>query len=1443
MRTNGGGLFTALDPRQPVTATPYASFAGGVNASGISGVIPSASIGAGSITSNMLAAGSVTVVQLTPGTVAANLAASGLGAVGSGGIVLSENSTSTALQNAGYSRLDGSINVPDKWIDGSLTPLGPASASSTIIAWTGSEMALSGWSEFQSAGGGFYNPAADAWQLINTNGAPVAAQVGVWTGSELLVAGSAQGSFTGARYHRGTAIWSPISTTNAPQNIGTAVWTGSRMIVWGGFTNTGAVYNPVANSWTPMTTVNALASRSGHTVVWTGTRMLVWGGADGAGTLASGGSYDPAANSWTPLSLVNAPLARAGHTAIWTGSRMIVWGGATNAPFGTASTAATVSSVASYNPATDTWTPVSTNGAPKARFDHTATWSGTEMIIWGGQNLENPLDGNLNSVATGARYNPILNAWMPMTTNAAPVSRTMHSAVWSGSELIVWGGMNIVSNIPTILNPGARYNPSGDTWTALTLGNAPAARQRHTAVWADDRMIVWGGDDAGPAINTGASYSVTNNGWTALPVVNAPVARINHTAVWTGREMVIWGGLAASVGLNTGGVFNPTENSWTTTTTLGGPSGRTSHTAVWTGREMWIFGGARAVVDATPIRAHAYVPPRTLYLWLSQNSGSHTNTITIVNVTNTYSGPFVGNGAGLTNLNPANLISGTAAINITGNAAGATSFFGPLSGDVTGTQNATTVATVGGQSAANIAAGANAALAGTSTNTPNTIVRRNASGNFAAGAISAASFSGSGSNLTALNAGNIAVGILTATFIDPAIARDNEILPVVLANDGAGSGLDADVLDGLNATAFATATHTHNAADVSSGILPVVRGGTGAGTPAEALANLGAASLIASNTFSGVTALTNVNNTFVGTFAGSGAGLSNLNAGNLTGTLPTATLANGSIADSKLATITTAGKVADSALSGNVSLLGSQIESVEISDGTITSQDIANDTITGLKIANETITTFDILDGSVASVDITDGTLVNADINTNAAIVDTKLATIVTAGKVADSALSTNVSLLGPSIVSSEIADDSIVNADINANAAIVDTKLATIATAGKVADTALSTNVSLLGSSISSIEITDGTIVDADISGSANISDLKLATIATAGKVADTALSANVSLMGGQIESIEIANGTITSTDIAIETIMNANINVSAGILDTKLATIATPGKVADSALSANVSLLGSSISSSEITDGTITATDIADGTVASVDIADGTIVNADINASAAIADTKLATIATAGKVADTALSANVALLNRNNQAFTGTNTFGGKVGIGTTDPGAFQLRVDGNARPGGGMTVGKSGGQHDEIGFNVGFTGVGDTYTYVVADTAASLRFGFNGDLEFRTASVAGPGTTGGSLTLSNRMIINQTGNVGIGTLSPTNKLHVAGGGDTTITTIDPDGVALAAIQGLNQKMEAGSRKSEVRIQSLEAQNAELTLRLEKLERLMNQKHRGAR
>ena len=58
--------------------------------------------------------------------------------------------------------------------------------------------------------------------------------------------------------------------------------------------------------------------------------MIVWGGEFNGGYLNTGGRYNPGTDSWMATSTTNAPAGRYGHTAVWTGSEMIVWGGYPN---------------------------------------------------------------------------------------------------------------------------------------------------------------------------------------------------------------------------------------------------------------------------------------------------------------------------------------------------------------------------------------------------------------------------------------------------------------------------------------------------------------------------------------------------------------------------------------------------------------------------------------------------------------------------------------------------------------------------------------------------------------------------------------------------------------------------------------------------------------------------------------------------------------------------------------------------------------------------------------------------------------------------------------------------------------------------------------------------------------------------------------------------------
>src|SRR6266496_178481 len=233
-----------------------------------------------------------------------------------------------------------------------------------------------------------------------------------------------------------------------------------------------------------------------------------------------------------------------------------------------------------YSPCVDdTWSSTSITNAPDGRMVPTAVWTGSEMIVWGGTTNRN--DG----LDTGGRYNPSTDSWAPTSITNAPDGRFVHTAVWTGSEMIVWGG-----NGATHVNTGGRYNPTTDTWIATSTTNAPIGRELHTAVWTGKEMIVWGGVNNITNLNTGGRYIANTDSWTATSTTNAPTARFDHTAVWTGGKMIVWGGFNGG-SLNTGGQYDPSTDSWTATSTSGAPSARYDHTAIWSGSKMIVWGG------------------------------------------------------------------------------------------------------------------------------------------------------------------------------------------------------------------------------------------------------------------------------------------------------------------------------------------------------------------------------------------------------------------------------------------------------------------------------------------------------------------------------------------------------------------------------------------------------------------------------------------------------------------------------------------------------------------------------------------------------------------------------------------------------------------------------------------------------------------------------------
>jgi hypothetical protein len=229
---------------------------------------------------------------------------------------------------------------------------------------------------------------------------------------------------------------------------------------------------------------------------------------------------------WTEFS--PPPHAAACATSVWTGHELLYWGGDASCQEGPVQDEG-----AAFNPATRTWRTLA--AAPiDGRSSAAAVWSGEELLVWGGWN------GNVRG--DGAAYRPATDAWRLLADS--PLSPQIPTAaVWTGRAMLVWGGPD-----------GAAYDPVEDAWQQLPP--APYALDRAHAVWTGREMIVYGMrlNEPSPEPARGLAYDPASDSWREIaPFELSPQASM---VVWTGREMVAWDYEFHA------GAYDPASNTW-----------------------------------------------------------------------------------------------------------------------------------------------------------------------------------------------------------------------------------------------------------------------------------------------------------------------------------------------------------------------------------------------------------------------------------------------------------------------------------------------------------------------------------------------------------------------------------------------------------------------------------------------------------------------------------------------------------------------------------------------------------------------------------------------------------------------------------------------------------------------------------------------------------------
>jgi hypothetical protein len=250
---------------------------------------------------------------------------------------------------------------------------------------------------------------------------------------------------------------------------------------------------------------------------------------------------------------------------------------------------------AAFDPATNQWSKVPK--APiKARSGQVAVWTGSEMIVWGGAGI-----GETNlAFNDGAAYDPSAQKWRRIAK--APLSAGFgygYTGVWTGKQMVIWGGPK---------GEGAAYDPSAQKWRRIAKAPLSAGfGYGYTGVWTGKQMVIWGGPKG-----EGAAYDPAQDAWTRLRKPPFKGALILPQSVWTGHVVLLWGGNSRADDPSTataiGVAYDPATNTWRPLPQTPGATGF-GQTAVWTGRDMLVWGGFNAKgrffsgVDYQPPRA------------------------------------------------------------------------------------------------------------------------------------------------------------------------------------------------------------------------------------------------------------------------------------------------------------------------------------------------------------------------------------------------------------------------------------------------------------------------------------------------------------------------------------------------------------------------------------------------------------------------------------------------------------------------------------------------------------------------------------------------------------------------------------------------------------------------------------------------------------------------
>jgi hypothetical protein len=216
-------------------------------------------------------------------------------------------------------------------------------------------------------------------------------------------------------------------------------------------------------------------------------------------------------------------------------------------------------------PASDaTWTPIDP-GPLAPRFAQSTVWTGAEMIVWGGADSGEATTTGGPVLDDGAAYDPTTGKWRmlppsPLGARAIPIG------VWTGSEMIVWAGGASDSAYPA-RSDGAAYDPQANPWRLIEESPLPDGLM-YSGAWTGSEMVAVAASDDGLVAG---GYNPRSDTWRLIDTDGAriPLESIDFLVVhWTGSRVVVVPRLPLGAPLMVA-ILDPASDSWSVQQPLG----------------------------------------------------------------------------------------------------------------------------------------------------------------------------------------------------------------------------------------------------------------------------------------------------------------------------------------------------------------------------------------------------------------------------------------------------------------------------------------------------------------------------------------------------------------------------------------------------------------------------------------------------------------------------------------------------------------------------------------------------------------------------------------------------------------------------------------------------------------------------------------------------------